>query len=113
MFDRIEPDGVRWADGSFEPADAILWATGFRQSYDWVDLPLDVTDGWPTEYRGVVETVPGLFFCGLAFQYAFSSGEMNGVGRDAAYLARKIDARTRTRVPTTVSKTVHIADRAG
>ncbi|WP_426241702.1 NAD(P)-binding domain-containing protein [Nocardioides sp. LHG3406-4] len=30
MFDRIEPDGVRWADGSFEPLDAILWATGFR-----------------------------------------------------------------------------------
>lgn len=32
MFDRVEADGVRWADGSFEPADAILWATGFRAS---------------------------------------------------------------------------------
>lgn len=30
MFARIEPDGVRWADGSFEPVDIILWATGFR-----------------------------------------------------------------------------------
>jgi glycine/D-amino acid oxidase-like deaminating enzyme len=30
MFARVEPDGVRWADGSFEPVDAILWATGFR-----------------------------------------------------------------------------------
>jgi glycine/D-amino acid oxidase-like deaminating enzyme len=30
MFARIEPDGVRWADGSFEPVDVILWATGFR-----------------------------------------------------------------------------------
>lgn len=30
MFQRIEPDGVRWADGSFEPVDVILWATGFR-----------------------------------------------------------------------------------
>jgi cation diffusion facilitator CzcD-associated flavoprotein CzcO len=30
MFARIEPDGVRWADGTFEPVDAILWATGFR-----------------------------------------------------------------------------------
>ena len=30
MFERIEPDGVRWADGSFEPVDVILWATGFR-----------------------------------------------------------------------------------
>ncbi|KJQ55506.1 NAD(P)-binding domain-containing protein [Microbacterium sp. SA39] len=30
MFERIEPDGVRWSDGSFERVDAILWATGFR-----------------------------------------------------------------------------------
>lgn len=30
IFDRIEPDGVRWADGAFEPVDVILWATGFR-----------------------------------------------------------------------------------
>ena len=30
MFATIEPSGVRWADGSFEPVDVILWATGFR-----------------------------------------------------------------------------------
>ncbi|GAA5154112.1 NAD(P)-binding domain-containing protein [Microbacterium pseudoresistens] len=30
MFARIEPDGIRWANGDFEPVDAILWATGFR-----------------------------------------------------------------------------------
>lgn len=30
MFARIEPDGVRWEDGSFEQVDVIVWATGFR-----------------------------------------------------------------------------------
>lgn len=30
MFSAIEPDGVRWPDGGFQPADAIIWATGFR-----------------------------------------------------------------------------------
>ncbi len=30
MFTAIEPSGVRFADGSFGPADVILWATGFR-----------------------------------------------------------------------------------
>ncbi|WP_084525167.1 NAD(P)-binding domain-containing protein [Nocardia vaccinii] len=34
MFTRIEPGGVRWADGSFQPADVILWATGFRSALD-------------------------------------------------------------------------------
>jgi cation diffusion facilitator CzcD-associated flavoprotein CzcO len=30
MFARIEPDGVREADGTLTPLDAIVWATGFR-----------------------------------------------------------------------------------
>ncbi len=30
MFASVEPAGVRWPDGQFEPVDAILWATGFR-----------------------------------------------------------------------------------
>lgn len=30
MFSSVEPDGVRWPDGRFEPVDVILWATGFR-----------------------------------------------------------------------------------
>ena len=34
MFDRLEAHGARWADGTFERADAILWATGFRSAVD-------------------------------------------------------------------------------
>ncbi|WP_019931368.1 NAD(P)/FAD-dependent oxidoreductase [Nocardia sp. BMG111209] len=34
VFRRIEPDGVRWADGAFQPAQVILWATGFRSALD-------------------------------------------------------------------------------
>lgn len=34
MFSRIEPGGVRWADGSFQTAEVILWATGFRSALD-------------------------------------------------------------------------------
>jgi len=34
MFDRITPDGVAWADGTEQHADAILWATGFRAALD-------------------------------------------------------------------------------
>jgi glycine/D-amino acid oxidase-like deaminating enzyme len=30
MFSRITPDGVAWADGTTEPADVLLWATGWR-----------------------------------------------------------------------------------
>lgn len=34
MFARVEPTGVRWADGHFEAVDVILWATGFRSAVD-------------------------------------------------------------------------------
>jgi thioredoxin reductase len=34
MFTAIEPDGVRLADGRFQPVDVILWATGFRAALD-------------------------------------------------------------------------------
>ncbi|NHN54776.1 NAD(P)/FAD-dependent oxidoreductase [Calidifontibacter sp. DB0510] len=34
IFDHLEPGGARWADGSFEAADVILWATGFRSAVD-------------------------------------------------------------------------------
>lgn len=34
IFHSVEPDGVRWRDGSFLGADVILWATGFRPAID-------------------------------------------------------------------------------
>jgi putative flavoprotein involved in K+ transport len=43
----------------------------------------------------VAADVPGLYFCGLSFQYAFASMTLPGVGRDAAYVANRIAARSR------------------
>ena len=71
----------------------VVWATGFRQTLDWIRLPILGDDGWPEEMRGVVESAPGLFFCGLAFQHSFSSMLLPGIGRDAAYLADRIVER--------------------
>ncbi|TDW75475.1 flavin-containing monooxygenase [Kribbella pratensis] len=84
------------ADGRVLDVANVVWATGFRQVFDWIKMPLVGADGWPREYRGVAENAPGLFFCGLSFQYAFSSMVLPGVGRDAAYVARRIAARVRT-----------------
>ena len=81
-------------DGRVVDAGTVVWCTGFRQVFDWIDLPIFMDDGYPREYRGVVDSVPGLFFCGLSFQYAFSSMVFLGVGRDAEYVAGRIDARS-------------------
>lgn len=80
-------DGERVVD-----AANVVWCTGFKQVFDWIKLPIFGENGWPTEYRGVVDDAPGLYFCGLSFQYAFSSMIFLGIGRDAEYLARRIAA---------------------
>ena len=81
------------ADGTTVPAANVIWATGFRQAFDWIDLPVVGADGWPREHRGVADDVPGLYFCGLSFQYSFSSMLLAGAGRDAEHVARHISQR--------------------
>ena len=83
-------------DGRTLDVANVVWCTGFRQVFDWISPPVMNDSGWPVEYRGVVESVPGLFFCGLSFQYAFSSMVFPGIGRDAAYVASKIASRDRS-----------------
>jgi putative flavoprotein involved in K+ transport len=78
----------------------VVWATGFRQTFGWIGLPIVGDDGWPVEMRGVVDSAPGLFFCGLSFQYAFSSMVLPGVGRDADYVACRIIDRARSATKT-------------
>lgn len=64
----------------------VVWCTGFRQDFSWIDLPVTGEDGWPLERRGVVASSPGLYFVGLAFQYAFASMLIGGAGRDAEHV---------------------------
>ncbi|HVY14599.1 MAG TPA: MSMEG_0569 family flavin-dependent oxidoreductase [Rhodopila sp.] len=70
---------------------AIVWATGFRSDWSWVDLPIFDGAGYPTHTRGVT-SVPGIYVLGLPWLYTWGSGRFVGVGRDAAYLAERIQA---------------------
>ena len=87
--------GLPVVDGTPRDVATVVWATGFRQDFSWIKLPILDDDGWPREMRGVVDEAPGLYFCGLSFQYSFSSMLVSGAGRDAAYVADRIVARTR------------------
>ena len=59
-------------------------------------------DGWPVEERGVSPTVPGLYFLGVPFQYAFASMLVTGAGRDAKYVVEQLAERVRARAGTPV-----------
>lgn len=82
------------ANGRVVDAANIVWSTGFRQVFDWIKLPVIGADGWPDEMRGVATAAPGLYFCGLSFQFAFTSMTLPGVGRDAEYVVKQVVARS-------------------
>lgn len=84
------------ADGRVVDVANVVWCTGFQQTFDWIDLPVLDEHGWPEELRGVVDRAPGLFFCGLSFQSAASSMLIHGARRDSAYVAKRIQQRSRT-----------------
>jgi putative flavoprotein involved in K+ transport len=75
----------------------VIWCTGFRTDFGWIDLPVFDETGQPEHARGVVESEPGLYFLGLVFLYSFSSDVLPGRGRDAEYIAKHIaDKRSRS-----------------
>ncbi len=87
-------DGLPVLDnGRVVDAANVVWCTGFRQDFSWIDLPVTSDDGWPVEERGVVRSEPGLYFVGLAFQYAFASMLVAGAGRDAGHVVKHLCAR--------------------
>ena len=71
----------------------VIWCTGFKTDFDWVHLPAFDDEGRPIQYRGVARSLPGLYFMGLEFQYAATSGVLPGIVRDARYVAQHIVAR--------------------
>lgn len=71
----------------------IVWCTGFRPDFSWVELPAFGPAGDPLHVRGEVKGEPGLYFVGLNFLFAMSSAMIHGVGRDARHVAEKIAAR--------------------
>jgi putative flavoprotein involved in K+ transport len=71
----------------------VIWCTGFRPDFAWVDLPVFDRQSLPLHHRGVVGPEPGLYFLGLWFLSGFTSSLLGGVGRDAGYVADQIAAR--------------------
>jgi putative flavoprotein involved in K+ transport len=84
-------------DGRVMDVSNVIWCTGLRPDFGWIDLAVFDHDGAPICTRGVVDGEPGLYFVGLDFLHAFTSENVGGVGRDAGHVAKRIGARTRSR----------------
>jgi putative flavoprotein involved in K+ transport len=78
------------ADGTRLEVANVIWCTGFRNDFSWIDADLLDGGALPRQHRGVALDTPGLFFLGQEFLYAAASATLPGAARDARYLAGQI-----------------------
>ncbi|MBF6097687.1 NAD(P)/FAD-dependent oxidoreductase [Nocardia cyriacigeorgica] len=98
IFTAFTPEGVVWSDGSHAPVDAVIFATGYRPHLPYLAGTGALTEsGVPRQRQGLSLTHPGLGFLGLEWQRTPSSNSLRGVGRDAAYLVRRLRPATSRR----------------
>jgi len=82
---------VSFADGSTLEVDAVIWATGYRPDYSWIEPPLFDEHGRVRHRRGMTD-IPGLYFLGLAWQHTRGSALIGWVKDDAEFIAARIEA---------------------
>jgi len=67
----------------------VIWATGFRPDYDWLQVPVLDHKGW-IRHRGGVADAPGLYVMGLPFMRKRKSSFLFGCEDDARFVADHI-----------------------
>ena len=85
-------EGFPVADGRALAVTNVIWCTGFCSDFEWLHVPAFDDAGRIRQWRGVVDSVPGLYVLGLDAMYSINSDSLPGIVRDAAYLARRIAA---------------------
>jgi putative flavoprotein involved in K+ transport len=75
-----------------EGISTVIWATGFKLDFGWIDLDIFLPDGRPRHQDGVTE-VPGLYFMGLPWLSCRGSAFIWGAWKDAERLAGVIAGR--------------------
>jgi putative flavoprotein involved in K+ transport len=86
-------------DGRVLDVRNVVWCTGFRPDFSWIEVPFDrEDDGYPAQYRGAVASAPGLYFAGLLFLHSFTSMLVYGTDRDTRRIVEHLVSRTAGRM---------------
>jgi putative flavoprotein involved in K+ transport len=94
----VVPDaGARDIDLASEGLRTVVWATGYRPDFGWLDATLRDASGYIVHEEGIA-ACPGLYVLGMPQQRCRKSSFIDGVGGDALLLAGRIrDGLTRRR----------------
>lgn len=81
---------IIFADGSSLEAGTIIWATGFRSDYPWLQIPEIFNNKQNVIHETGVTLIPGLYFVGLPWQSSRGSALIGWVHRDAKFICQMI-----------------------
>jgi putative flavoprotein involved in K+ transport len=95
---RASGGAVKFEDGSELDLDAVIWATGYRSEYGWIEVPVFDEIGRVLHRRGVTD-YPGLFFLGLTWQHTRGSALLGWVKDDAEFVSERIAANADNAAP--------------
>ena len=87
-MDASPPLGLDLTSGEIE---TIIWATGFRPDYSWLDVSVLDGKGMIRHDGGVVES-PGMFLVGTPFLRRRKSSFIDGARADAEELIVELSA---------------------
>ena len=98
----FEPPELTDIDLDEAGISTVIWTTGYRLDYGWIDLPILDDQGFPRQHRGVSD-VPGLYFVGLLWQHTQASATLFGPNLDGRYVAERMGLPIREEAPEPVS----------
>ncbi len=78
----LEAEGIR----------TVVWATGYRPDYSWLEVPVLDRKGLVRHDGGVVADAPGMYLMGMPFMRRRKSSFIDGAGDDARDLAAHLHA---------------------
>jgi putative flavoprotein involved in K+ transport len=81
-------------DGQVLDVANVIWCTGYKTGFSWIDLPVFDDSGIPIHHRGIAPGQPGMYFVGLAFLHALWSETLTGVQPDARYVVEHLLERS-------------------
>jgi putative flavoprotein involved in K+ transport len=86
VWSRFEPPEPETLDLARAGISTVLWTSGFRPDYSWIDAPITDELGLPRTKRGVSE-IPGLYFVGSLWQTNQLSATLIGPRVDGGHVA--------------------------
>jgi putative flavoprotein involved in K+ transport len=72
-----------------EDIGTVIWTSGYRPEYGWINLPVFDEMGFPVQHDGC-SSVNGLYFVGVPWMRKLKSAVLYGVGEDAELVTQHI-----------------------